>query len=444
MADIIGGLNSLTTYLRSENEYQKKELEKEKQKISAQRIAQGFKSINSNNTENDARTLVYDLINDAASLDSLDTNIGLIDSLYKDTINSIKQAKVDRQDQALSSYFQDTKGFNAPKNLTGAQKLELYKLDVAEQTPFDQTNAQGQVIHRILNARNEVVGKPIFKNEQTDRQREELKFEFTRKNTMLSHSLSNQGLKGYAGITDSGLPLLLGPNGLLVQQGGKLVMYDESTHGTINKGSSYNTNEYKDYKGKVNFYQDVSKSGYLLSESMGQNLINMLNLQGPLADPITKKPRESNMGYLLRVGGGRQGLWNKIDARFPKSTPEHDKLYSDFQTMMSSYEANQSALKEVQIAEVENKYNLGLDNFRTLDEQMTPLLSIDTKDITSNISLDDAKRTNKVDEWVAYQIKKIIRSKSGKNFDSDQSIIDYYNKLSIDEKGQILQQARNK
>lgn len=449
MADLIGGMNSLTNYLRSENEYQKKELEKEKQKISAQRIAQGFKSMTSNNTESDARTLIYDLINDAASLDSLDANLGLIDSLYRDTVNGIKQAKIDKEDLAIKSYVKDTKDFNIPEGISGKTSFDLYKQDKSEESPIDVTNKEGQVIHKVLNGKGQVISQ-IMKNERTDRSQKELDYEFTRKNTILSHSLSNQGLKGYAGLTDSGLPMLLGPNGLLVQQGGKLVMYDENIHGTVNKGNSYNTNQYKDFKGKVDYYQDISKSGYLASEEYAKSFAASLGWKGPESDPVTKKPKESWMSYLLRTGKGRQGLWNRIDAKLQnelgqtKGTAGHNSAYDQFQAMMSSYESNQNAFNEIKVAEVENKYNLGLDNFKKYDEELPLLFSIDTAGITSNISKEQAQSMGKVNEWVAFQLftklKNDFSKLQGKDYTGTlQDLKGMWDKYTLEKKAETMQ-----
>lgn len=445
MADIIGGLNSLTSYLRNENELRKQELLKEKQKISAQRIATGFKNISPTSSENDVRTVVYDLINDAASLDSLDANLGLINSLYADSINRIKTAKSERQDQLLADYVRQ-QGQEVPAGIQGGVAFDIMKWEKqAEDRVQTEDPVRGHVL-KIFNPRGELK-QEIVTNPMTKRQEEELKYEFTRKEIGLRSSLDNsKDVFSPVTTTEDGNLVFVTKEGYAYTQepgpDGKPMKVPY--YGKVNRISGGNA-KYKDLREKQKYFVERSKTGYTNYESQATTFAAMLGIQ-PMVDPISKKS-ETNFNALFRKYGTRQGLWTAIRATAIQQGKNKEaliNLYNRYQNMMENYQMNLDANYEIKVTAIEEEYGLGLDNFRAADEQVPQILSINTDTISDSLSLDEATATGKLTEWKAYQLKRAVldtyQKKTTKRIDlkyTDPNSL--WNSFSLEEKAKIFQ-----
>src|SRR5574343_579329 len=224
--EILTAISGFGAYLRDENKLRKEELQKEKEKISAQRVAAGFKTLQAYDNESDARKLVYELISDAASLDSLNASLPLIDTLYRDSISGIKNYKAQKQDEALRTYAESEYGMTgAPDELSGAQVFELATYNKTLEKDVEVNDLEGRKLLQTYDRKNRLINE-ITVDPRTDRSKAELELEFSKKKANYQHGLGSS-LKSYAGLTENGLPMLLGRDGVYVQEGGKLRLYDE-------------------------------------------------------------------------------------------------------------------------------------------------------------------------------------------------------------------------
>lgn len=383
--DILAGLQGLGAYLKDENKLRKEEFEQEKQKISAQRIATGFKSLTAYNSESDARQLVYSLIDDAASLDSLSANLPLIDSLYKDSVAGIKNYKAEKQDSALREYAQSEYGIdNAPADLTGAQVLDLAKTNKTFENRTPTVNQQGQHILKTTNAKGQVIHE-MLTDERTDLQQKELDFKYSRKLAGYQHGLNNS-IKAYAGLTEGGLPLMMGQDGLYVQTGGKLIKYDETLHGSVNKGNSYNTPNggFKTYEDQFDYYKKQNKDAFVTTNSLAESLASILDIT-PKIDATGKEIVSDYSSAILNKYGDKKALWNDIYAKIPgqddNSKARREQLYNTMQEFYRSSEELKSTKDNLRKGAAEQEYQLPIGSFGKVDSYAYNLLSQDVSQI---------------------------------------------------------------
>lgn len=446
MNDIVGGLNSLTSYLRNENELRKQELLKEKQKISAQRIATGFKNISPTSSENDVRTVVYDLINDAASLDSLDANLGLINSLYADSINRIRTAKTEREDQILADYFR-SQGQDIPSGMKGEQAFDIVKWEKQAEDRVQTYDPERGSILKIFNPRGqlkqEIVTDPMTKRDELD-----LEYEYKKKEINYRASVDNsQDVFSPVTTDEDGNLVFVTKSGFAYTQvpgpDGKPVKVP--FYGRVNKIGTKDS-KYKDLREKNKYFKEQSSLGFVAYENEAKSLTSLLGIQ-PTVDPISKSS-ETHFNALFRKYGSRQDLWNAIRSKGVEQGKDKEgltQLYNQYKKMMDNYQMNMDANFEIQVTAMEEKYGLGMDNFRPANDQVPAVLDINTEGMNDNISLDEATATNKIAEWKAYQLKqKIIeayKKKTTKQIDPKYTDLkSVWNNFSIEEKAKIFQQ----
>lgn len=396
--DILAGLQGLGAYLKDENKLRKEEFEQEKQKISAQRIATGFKSLTAYNSESDARQLVYSLIDDAASLDSLNANLPLIDSLYRDSVAGIKNYKAEKQDSALREYAQSEYGINAPENLTGTQVLELAKVNKSYEKDIETNDAEGRSILKTRNHKGDIINE-IMTDPRTDQQRNELDIRKSQRIAGYQHGLNNS-IKAYAGLTEGGLPLMMGQDGLYVQTGGKLIKYDETLHGSVNKGNSYNAPNggFKTYEDQFDYYKKQNKDAFVTTNSLAESLASVLGVT-PMVDATGKEIVSDYSSAILNKYGDKKALWNDIYAKIPgqddNSKARREQLYNTMQEFYRSSEELKSTKNSLRKGAAEQEYQLPIGSFDGLDEDGYKMIGIDVSQVP------DASRSPQgvIDMW---------------------------------------------
>ena len=449
--EIIAGLNNFSSYLRGENELRKKEFDKEKQKIAAERVTTGFKSLTADNTESDARQLVYNLINDAASLDSLDATLPLIDSLYRDTTNAIKQQKLDKQDKALGDYAKSINS-NLPSGLSGTQAFDVAKYEDTQKKDFKFTDKAGQDFLKIYDRKGNVV-QTYTTNEQTDKEQQDLKLQYEEKLARYQHGLNSNKIVGYPGLTENNLPLVLTEDGLKVQIGGKLVMYDERVHGGVVRGTSQGK-PYADAKAKLDLLTKENKSLYLQSGTQAKEIAKLIN-----APTVTNSQGVEDYNLSLDLSfRSPEALWSAIRKTAVGNNEQElqldrARLYNDvYLPYKETRNLYKNSVNDIQMSTVEEKYDLGTDNFAPLNDTIYKLLDENISSIPQNSSPGEVNKMveNKLitqNQGFAWLEKNLLReeaTRNGRNLSSNKDYQDFYNNLGYDAKGQLFSKLRKK
>lgn len=448
--EILASLSNFSNYLVGENKLRKEEFEKEKQKVSAQRIATGFKSVTAANNESDVRQLVYSLINDAASLDSLNANLPLIDSLYKDTINNIKTQKAERQDAALRSYAESEYGVKAPTDLTGAQVFDIAKYNQSLEKDVNTVTSEGvKVLKTFDHKGNEKFS--ITTDARTDLQQKELGFQFDKRIEDYRHKLNNNNKVFAPSFIDpaTGKLILTNKEGYSYTQvqgpNGEPML--EPFYGGAGKVNT--KGPYQDAKGKVSFYKELNGTDWNNLNNVSSGLANFLGIQ-----PIdTGKDGQKSFAAALDKYD-RQRLWNKILVKLNQSGLEGDaykqekiKRYNEMNSYFASKEGLQSSYNEVKKAEAEMKYGLGLDKFEPYNELGYNLMQTDVTGIPSDQQSPDgiAKLLNdgKLDSKTAtaWLLKYYVQQEAlahNTTLRTNEDFQNYYNKLGFDTKAKIF------
>lgn len=455
--EILTAMSGFGAYLRDENKLRKEELQKEKEKISAQRVAAGFKTLQAYDNESDARKLVYELISDAASLDSLNASLPLIDTLYRDSISGIKNYKAQKQDEALRTYAESEYGMTgAPDELSGAQVFELAKYNKTLEKDVDVNDLEGRKLLQTYDRKNRLINE-IIVDPRTDRSKAELELEFSKKKANYQHGLGSS-LKSYAGLTENGLPMLLGRDGVYVQEGGKLRLYDENLDGPVNKGSSYNTQgTWKTPGQKLDYWTNANKKAFIETEGYAKGIADMLGLPATIA--VDGRGTLSSYTETLKkqYGTDYKKMWSDIyiaiDNRDDLSDSEKKELRkSYYENTFSQYKNKYGELKmtsdEISKTNAETQAGLKMDSFDDYNEMSYNFLKVniadkvptDKRNPSGIASLYKAGTLND-NEVTAYLVRyytyELARSK-GKTLSSVDDFQKFYNKLGYSEKAKIF------
>lgn len=125
---IAEALGNFAQFLGQEQQRLEIEDQKDLMRASTQRITEAFSKVNPLATEEDIRQVMLDSIADASALGTLDTSMPLIQGLYSDSLNALKNYKTRKQDEALGLYAQQ-QGYEGPAGLTGEQKFGILQYE---------------------------------------------------------------------------------------------------------------------------------------------------------------------------------------------------------------------------------------------------------------------------------------------------------------------------
>jgi len=200
---ILASLNSFTESLRRENVRLDEEERKNRVRESASRISEAFGSLQPGNDEEDARQLMLDVVGDAADLEALDANLPLIQGLYSDSLNAIKNYKGRKEDKFIQNYVQarDNQG-NIPKELSGSNQLKLLKQEQSRELDVNVKDEEGKSFANTVDADGNVI-RSILTVPTTNQQRQTADINTTRA------KLRPRGVTPLAMIGSNGQPLFL-------------------------------------------------------------------------------------------------------------------------------------------------------------------------------------------------------------------------------------------
>lgn len=470
--EFLNALDSLTGYLKDENRRRDEEFLKEKQKVSAQRIADAFKTLGPESSESDVRQVMYKMIDDAASLDALDKNLPLISSFHNDSLKSIKNYKEQKQDIALREYAASELGMDmgdVSPNMTGKDLFDIAKFRSTQLVKKDITNTLGQIDYKIYDPRNNKELFSLRTDERTDDQRARLEYKY-------KPSTGGSAKPGpYPGITEKGnLPIMIAPDGeLYVQESGMLVKYDSNRHGGIRKWASQDGNTTKETKDILKLAIDSASKTYGPLEDEARLIADLLGIQ-PQADMTAGKTVTSFNKALRKNYPTDRGLWAAIREKIiiraggdpkkknalgqiddkeqpPEIRKELDAYYNKTWTVFKGYEERYNKAQELHdktMAEYNNRLAPGsLDDYDLESSRyLADAFDVDVKLGSGNRSAKDIVDAlqnggitpEQATGWLFREKLKAKAHSRGKTLSGRRDeYMELYNSLSYNEKAEL-------
>lgn len=439
---IAESLRGLTQYLVGENQRIKQDRLKQQAEISASRVAEKFKSLSPDTDEAGVRALTYDLIRDAADLESLDSSLPLISSLYSDSLRSIEQNRKLKQDNALKDYLTNS-GLNAPAGVSGQDALDLARFEQSSISTVQSFDEKGRSVQRRYDRKGNIIpGSELVLDPRTDeekaRAKAEIDWEYDQKRIKLQAAVNAAEAnrdRPTGMVTAEGLPLSFG-NGVykvpLVIGNGDVKMVPYA--GPVNKGSASRLtgNRAIDVAREQDVYQQAAKNSWNLAQDQASNVLNELGIPVPTdaqgkyqVSPVTILKRYTAKDIYSRI--------NKLDIEKERkeSIRQSYGLYGEFskQNLENLKQANKAPqLIELRYALDANK--MSVDNFNEYYDVVRQGLM--TKD-------------SKLKDFNSY-LRKEVESASGKTL-TDMSGETYYNawnELTNTKKVAIMTKLRSK
>jgi len=127
-SQLLQSFQGLTEYLRSENVLMEEKRKEKRSSITAFKIAESFQKVDPDADENTYRKLAYELIQNAAKMNTLKEDLPLISNLYSDSLKNLELSKQRKEDIALKGYAGE-QGFEGPKDISGLRMIDLMKFE---------------------------------------------------------------------------------------------------------------------------------------------------------------------------------------------------------------------------------------------------------------------------------------------------------------------------
>lgn len=276
------------------------EEQKERAKISATRITDAFSKISPLHDEEDARQIMLDTITDASALETLDTQMPLISSLYNNSVQAIQNYKARKQDELLKGYTA-SHGYDGPGGLSGATQMEVLQYEQSRERAVNYTDEEGKAFLRVYDAHGN-----LSKQYDVDERGDQYKLDMELKTIAATERerarwRDRADYVMYAGTTPEGLPISFNK-----QENKFYVPYTDPNSGNVTmrpyggevmRGTQSSLTEaIKQQK----LWAGTTKELWKQNEGMAQDVLNRLGVQLPM-DPSYKNVATSNFMKLKNM-----------------------------------------------------------------------------------------------------------------------------------------------
>jgi hypothetical protein len=269
MASIAETLGRFSQFLSVEQQKNDIAEQQYRERLATQRVAESFSKVSPLNDEEDLRQLMIETVADASGLGALNTALPLIQGLYSDSVNAIKNYKARRQDELLKTYAKQ-EGFNTPSSeLSGQTQFQLMQYQQGREFNHEIDTEDAAYLARFDRNFNEIGRVEIGPGWK----------EKARVTASYQHQYAPKGLQFTGALNKSGQPLVFNPSdGKLYTQGadGNLQLADTQgfqSNLTARLDATQRSNISKDITDKktsqTKNYQDASTQASIVLSSIG-------------------------------------------------------------------------------------------------------------------------------------------------------------------------------
>ena len=365
----------------------------QRQKISATRIADAFTRISPMSDEEDARRVMLDTIADASMLETLDTSLPLIQGLYNDSTNAIRNYKAKKQDELLKTYTSGH-GYDGPGGLEGNTQLKIMEYEHSREEKVTQTDAEGRTRLNIYDAHGEI-SRTFSMDERTDASR----FDFELRKISAQERVRAQfrdraDYVTYAGTTPEGLPISFNKQENMfyvpyTDENGNAGMrpYD----GTVIRGSKSSIDQAKT---KQSMLATGQKRIWMDTEGIAQDVLSRLNIDLPL-DATYMKVGTSNFNKLGKMTANERvqamkdaGILNEDGTINPDRQEDYKAVSGGILDFEAQYDKYKGYGEELNATTDIVSYEEGLDYAGTSSKEWNKFY-MDAKNYVSSDSAED-------------------------------------------------------
>ena len=149
--NVLNAMRGLTEYLMRENQLQDIKEKEQKINTAAERIAEAYQSLPPSASIEDIQNLGFRAIEDAAALGTIQEVMPLINQMQSSTVQMYGLRKGEASSNAIREYIQSGTGQTLPKEISGAEAIQLTQLPNVLNPPTSYTSEKGMTYTRKYN-----------------------------------------------------------------------------------------------------------------------------------------------------------------------------------------------------------------------------------------------------------------------------------------------------